>query len=179
MRTIDNYYFMIFIFLFLFNVKMCPQNLVDSLNKSTTYLYAGIGYKYHFTKVDPYTYSKNEVYKNHYSFNFGVAVDFWGEQKHMLGLEVIGFPYVYGDHQISPRYFSVITSIFYRRNIFITNNIVINPAAGIVILSNDVAQMLAINFDLGLGYTWENYELFLRNNFRISPGMVLNTPWFL
>lgn len=179
MRPKENYYFVLFIFFLLFNVNIHPQNIVDSLNKSTTYFYAGIGYKYHFTNVDSYTYSKNEVYRSPYSFIVGTALDFWGGQKHMLGFEVIGFPYVYGDHPISPRYFSFIFTIYYRRNIFITNNILINPAAGMVILSNDVAHMLAINLDLGIGYSWNNYELFLKNSFRISPGMMFNTPWFL
>ncbi len=165
--------------LILIKTEVYSQEAVDSLNSTTVYLSAGLGYKYHFTEIDPYTYSRYEVYRNHYAFSLGVAADFWGGQKHIIGLELIGFPYVYGDHQMGPQHFSLITSFSYRRNIFVSKNILVYPAAGMVLFSNDASHMFTINVELGVGYTFKSYELFVKNIFRISPGMILNAPWFL
>jgi len=165
--------------LVLIKTEVYPQNDVDSHNNTTVYLSAGLGYKYHFTKIDPYTYSTNEVYRIHYAFSLGVAADFWGEQRHIIGLELIGFPFVYGDHQMSPRYSTLISNIFYRRNIFLSKNILVYPTTGLAVFSNDAVQIFAVNVELGVAYTLNNYELFIKNIFRISPGMLLDTPWFL
>ena len=171
--------FMFFYLFLIFMTEVCSQNEADSINNTTTYyLFTGLGYKYHFTKVDTYSYDTYEVYKNRYAFSLGIAADFWGGQKHFIGLEIIGFPYVYGDHLMSPQYFSLITSLFYRRNIHILNNIVFFPAAGLTFFSNDPAHMLTMYVDMGISYDLGNYELFIKNSFRISPRMIPNTPWY-
>lgn len=151
---------------------------IDTTNITTIYLSSGIGYKYHVNKIDAVNQEK-DVYKNHYSFVVDLAVDFWGKKKHILGLEFIGFPHVYGEHSMSPHYFTLLASVFYRRNIFVLNNISFSPAAQFTIFSNDASHLFTISLDLAVTYTLKNYEVFLKNSFRVSPSMLPNTPWII
>ena len=38
--------------------------------------------------------------------------------------------------------------------------------------------MLTMYVDMGISYDLGNYELFIKNSFRISPRMIPNTPWY-
>lgn len=166
--------------LILIKTEVYPQNDVDSLSHTRIYISAGLGYKYHFTKIEPYPYSFEEAYKNHYAFIFNIAADFWGGQKHIIGLELLGYPYKYGDGSMSPKYFTLISNFFYRRNIHLSNNITLFPAGGLSFFSNDPVHMLTVYLDIGISYDLGNYEVFLKNSFRFAmPFLFDNAPWIL
>ncbi|MDP4175036.1 MAG: hypothetical protein Q8933_13760 [Bacteroidota bacterium] len=174
----QNLLLIILFFLLLTNIYSQSNNK-DSTNTSY-YLTAGFGYKYQISHIDPLDYGrKYDVFQSNYHILLGVSADFYGTGKHIMGLELIGFPYVYGDHEMVPHNFSLLSLIYYRRNISVYKNFFVFPAIGVSFFSNDVNSILNLNFDFGLSYKFRNYDLFLKNSFRISPNLLHNTPWFL
>ena len=137
--------------------KIYPQSEINISKQSGIYLSACIGYKYHFTRVEPFVYESNEVYKNYKAISLSIACDFYDTDRHIFGVEFIGFPYIYGKHPMSPRYFTITTSVFYRRNIFLYDNILVYPGSSITLFSNDSAHLFALALEFGVSYKFKNH----------------------
>jgi hypothetical protein len=161
----------------LIGTEVYAQGDVDSSSHTSIYLFAGLGYKYHLTQITPYPYSFEQAYTNHLAFNLGVMADAWGGGKHFIGIEVLGFPYKYGDDSMKPKDFTVISNAVYRRKIQIADGISVCPAAGFTIFSNDPVHIGTVYLDIGGSYNLESYELFIKNSFRFAmPFMLDNAP---
>lgn len=150
---------------------------MNDSSKTTFHISAGVGYKYHIFEFDQWTKESNKVYQYHSSFIIDFAADFWGGQKHFIGIELLGYPYTYGDHQMAPKYFTIISNFFYRRNIAISKRISLFPSIGLAFFSNDANPMFTLYLDAGIKYDLVDYEIFIKNSFRFSPFMLDRTPW--
>ncbi len=164
-----------------FSIDILTTNYSQSYsvidNKRTFYLSTGIGYKYHINKPDN---NVDKAYNSSYAFTIDFALDFFGDQKNIFGLEFTGFPYVYGESPIYPKNFSIISNLYYKRNIPLNEKLSFQPSAGFTLFSNDAAQIFVPCLNIGISYGLEKYELFLKHSFRFAfPFMPARAPWLI
>ncbi len=149
----------------------------DSANsiktQSTIFLSLGIGLKYNFSELDAYSRTIDS-YKSAPIIFLSCGIDFWGEQKHIIGAEIIGFKHNYYDEASALQF-----ELFYKRNIKLKNGFHFFPQLGFTLFSNDPKLLLTVFADLGLAYNVGLFDLFLKNSFRYSPPLGRYSPWFI
>lgn len=169
----------------LFSAYLCAGNemhaqiSVENFEQTKIQIFAGAGVKYH-SKTAPYYTSHEQAYRNHLVFNLGISSNLWGGRNNYLGIDIVGYPYQYGDDAMKPKNFTTIYNVTYKRNFWVSKSIALFPAAGISVFSNDVVHMGTVYLDIGGNYDMNGYELYLKNSFRFAVPFVFdNAPCFL
>ncbi len=158
--------------IFLLSIRMYAQESIHPKLK-IVHIGIGLGFTYH-------TNRNTDKYKPKIAFTAEVAKDFWGTGKHFVGLEIIGHNDIFGSPPISPKNFSLILSVLYKRNGQLFDKIMVETDIGFGLLSNDIANLLAPFVNIQMKYVLVDFDLFIKNNFRVAfPLLHMNIPWIL
>ncbi len=135
----------------------------------------GIGAKYDISKPKDL-----EIKNPGFAFTFEVAKDFWNTGKNFIGIGIVGHEDTYGPGPGLTRDFSLILDVFYKRHSQISPKIAFEVDLGIGVFSNDIASFLSYFANLQVKYSLKHYEIFVKNNFRMSfPYIFSDVPWIL
>ncbi len=158
--------------IFLMSIRMYAQESQEQKIK-IMHIGVGLGFKYH-------TDRNTNKHKPKIAFTAELAKDFWGTGKHFVGLEIIGHDDTYGSSPMSPKDFSLILNILYKRNAQLFDKIMVETDIGFCLFSNDLASFLAPFVNIQMTYVLDDFDLFIKNNFRVAfPLFNMNIPWIL
>lgn len=166
-------------YMFFFISNYCAQTVRDS-TRTMLYLSGAIGYKYNIQSYQPMAGYERKVFQSHESFILDAAFTLGENNQDLIGLEITGFPGKYADEPMSPRYFTLIFTPFYGTSSQINGNTKFNAEFGLSLFSNDPSHILSISLNTGFSHNFGNYEVFIKNNFRLAPPFMLETPpWII
>ena len=166
---------MIGLLLFYFGHRVEAQKTVDAEKNNRSFqigLSGGIKYFIH----NPYDQLNK---KTSFAFTFEVAKDFWNTGKHFIGLEMIGYNYLYEHSPIYSKKFQYAINILYKRQSNIYNNIGFEVNIGLSILSNEEWGMLGPALNIKIKYAITNIDIFIKNSFRWGFLFYNQLPWIL
>lgn len=160
---------------FFFTSNHCAQTMRDSTG-TTFYLSGAIGYKYNLQSYHPMAGYERKVFQSHESFILDAAFTLGENNQDLIGLEITGFPWKYGDESMSPKYFTLIFTPFYGTSFPLKENIKFNAEFGLSLFSNDPSHILSVSVNAGFSRDFGSYEVFIKNNFRLAPPFMLDSP---
>ncbi|MCF6298074.1 MAG: hypothetical protein L3J08_08870 [Flavobacteriaceae bacterium] len=135
----------------------------------------GIGAKYDINNPNDY-----ENKKPGFAFSFEIAKDFWNTGRHFIGIEMIGYNYIYEHSPIYKKKFLYWINLIYKRQSNIYNNVSFEVDLGFSLLGNDdEPSILGPILNIKIKYVLKNYELFIKNSFRRGFLFYTEKPWIL